>query len=349
MKLSVGVVGCGVIGRAHLEHFSKCSRVRLLAVADLIEERAQSAAEQFAPDKIYREGRNLIEDREVEAIVLAAPAEQRYDLARAAIAAGKHVLIEKPVARNTAEVDEYIELAKPGQIVAVASSRFRFTRNYFALRKAIADSGVAPVRQIIHEGLRPIPEPPSTPPPSWRLSHVQNGGGVMSNWGCYDLDYLMSLLPAQDRPIEVSASIRGIPREIERWVAPGSDAETLVSVMVRFSSGTTIHLNRGEFLPIDAERNATVILGETASAYTHMVSTDEPVHITRYEPNGSATEETATTDEGYDNFHEGMIRDFIDAVLDDRTPATDLSRARIIQQLTDAIYQSARENRSIAL
>ncbi|MFP4378029.1 MAG: Gfo/Idh/MocA family protein [Spirochaetales bacterium] len=349
MALSVGIVGCGVIGRAHLEHFTSYNRVKLVAVADLINERAAAAAAEFSPEKTFAEGRDLIHDSSVEAVVLAAPAEQRYDLAREALRAGKHVLIEKPVARSTAEVDEYLALASPDQIVAVASSRFRFTFTYNALRDALHEGTVAPVRQIIHEGLKPIPEPPTDPPPSWRLSHTQNGGGIMSNWGCYDLDYLMSLLPEDDRATEVGASIRPVSQAIERWVAPGSDAETYVSVMLRFASGTTVHVNRGEFLPLESGRNETIVLGDSASIRAHMVSTDGSVSVTRYTADGAATEEVSNTTEGYDNFHAGMIRDFVDAALDGRKPATGLERARVIQRITDAIYQSARENRSITL
>jgi predicted dehydrogenase len=159
----------------------------------------------------------------------------------------------------------------------------------------------------------------------------------------------MALLPEGDAPTEVSASIRPVSDEIERWVAPGSDAETYVSVMLRFASGTTIHMNRGEFLPLENGRNETIILGDSASIRAHMVSTDGPVNLTRYEPNGAATQEISNAADGHANFHAGMIRDFVDSVLDKRTPATDLARARVIQRITDAIYQSARENRSIRL
>ncbi|MFW5776282.1 MAG: Gfo/Idh/MocA family protein, partial [Spirochaetota bacterium] len=184
MALRVGIIGCGVIGHAHLEHFTKDERVRLEAVADLIEERVAGAASEFAPARTYRHGAELIDDTSVEAVVLATPADSRYDLAPQALRAGKHLLIEKPVARNLDEVDEYIKLAQPDRVVAVASARFRFTATYAALRDALGTPGFGPIRQIIHEGLRPIPEPPTDPPPPWRVSHVKNGGGIMSNWGC---------------------------------------------------------------------------------------------------------------------------------------------------------------------
>jgi predicted dehydrogenase len=349
MSVKVGIIGCGVIGLEHLTHFTQYPPVELIAIADQVADRRATVAEDFAPRRIYETGKDLIEDSDVEAVVLAVPAEPRLDLAKQAIAAGKHVLLEKPVARNTAEVDEYLKLVQPGQIVAVASSRFRFTYTAAALRDALQTPGLLPIRQIIHTGTKPIPEPPSTPPPPWRLSHRQNGGGIMSNWGCYDLDYLLALLPSGDMPVEVSASIRDIQPEIEAWVAPGSDAETFVSVMIRLSSGATIHLNRGEFLPIAEARNETLVLGSSAAISAAMVSEQDTVTVTRYSTTGSESTEVTNKRDGFDNFHTGMIRDFVDAVRDGREPATNLHRARIIQSITDAIYRSAKEQRSIQL
>jgi predicted dehydrogenase len=349
MAVRVGIVGCGVIGLAHLQEFSSYEPVVLQAIADLIADRRATATEDFSPRKSYEQGKDLIADPDVEAVVLAAPAEPRFELAKAAIRAGKHVLIEKPVARNRAEVDAYSKLARPGQVVAVCSSRFRFTHTAVALRKALATPGLKPVQQILHSGLKPLPEPPTSPPPAWRLSHTLNGGGIMSNWGCYDLDYLLDALPENDSPTEVSASIRGIPQETGPWVAEGSDAETYVSVMIRFASGATIHLNRGEFLPVSENRNETLIIGKSASIAVPMVSVDDSVTVTAYDPRGTRSSQLSAATDGFDNFHRGMIRDFVDSIVEKREPATNLTRARIIQSVTDAIYQSAREQRSIAL
>lgn len=349
MAVRIGIIGCGVIGLAHLKELAEYDSAVLEAIADPIADRRATVTEDFAPRKSYERGEALIEDADVDAVILAVPAEPRFELAKHAINAGKHVLIEKPVARNAAEVDAYIELAKPGQVIGVCSSRFRFTFTAAALQDALATPGVQPVQQIIHSGLKPIPEPPSDPPPAWRLSHKLNGGGIMSNWGCYDLDYLLAALPAGDTPTEVSASIRGIPQQIDPWVAPGSDAETYVSVMIRFTSGATVHLNRGEFLPLGEAKNETIIMGRSASVTAPMVATDAPATVTRYTANGKESSEVANTVDGFGSFHTGMVRDFIDAIREGRDPATNLGRARIIQSITDAIYQSAKEQRSISL
>ena len=347
--VGIGVVGCGVIGPAHLRQLVGYAPARLRAVADLLDDRLAAAATAFAPERTYRSGAELIDDPEVDAVILALPAEPRYELALRALRAGKHLLLEKPVARSVEEVDAYRALARPGQLVAAASSRFRFTRSYPALRRALDAPGLRPIRQIVHEGTRPSPERPASPPPAWRLSNRQNGGGIMSNWGCYDLDYLLSLLEPGDAPVEVSAAWRGIPDAITRWVAEGSDAETLVTALIRFSSGVTVVLNRGEYLPTAAPRNATTILGDAASVSCAISAGSEPFTVTRYDEAGVATEPFWSEPDDFEVIHRGVTRDFVDAIVTGRDPATGLGRARVVQLITDTIYRSARERRSVAL
>ncbi|MFQ6096414.1 MAG: Gfo/Idh/MocA family oxidoreductase, partial [Armatimonadota bacterium] len=63
----LGVVGCGVIGPTHLEAATQSPLIEVVAVADLIQERARAAAERFEVPKVYREGADLVDDPDVEA------------------------------------------------------------------------------------------------------------------------------------------------------------------------------------------------------------------------------------------------------------------------------------------
>jgi len=67
----LGMIGCGVIGPSHIQGAKESPLIQVAAVADLIEEQARIAAEKFGVERIYREGDDLIEDQEVEAVVLA--------------------------------------------------------------------------------------------------------------------------------------------------------------------------------------------------------------------------------------------------------------------------------------
>jgi predicted dehydrogenase len=348
MSVGIGIAGCGVIGQMHLKYLDGYPGGHLAAIADVRSEVLTETAQKYEPRMRYSDARDLLADPAVDGVVLALPADIRYELALEVLDAGKHLLLEKPVARNLAEVDAYLSRAKPGQIVAAASSRFRFTPSFAAVRAAL-DDGFGPVRQIFHEGIKQNPERPEFPPPPWRLSREQNGGGIMSNWGCYDLDFLLSLLDPADRPVEITATWRGIPEAITAWVAPGSDAETMVTAFIRFSSGALVVLNRGEYLPIAAPRNATTILSDNASVSCSIMSGDEPFTVSRYDESGVQTTEIWNEPVSSDAIHSGPIRDFVDAIAEGRQPATNLERSRVIQLITDTIYRSATEGRSITL
>ena len=95
--VKLGVIGCGVMGPRHAEVAHASPLLECVAVADLIDERAQAVAAKVGGAKVYREGNDLLEDPKVEAVVLALPAYARTELALTAFANGKHVLTEKPV------------------------------------------------------------------------------------------------------------------------------------------------------------------------------------------------------------------------------------------------------------
>jgi predicted dehydrogenase len=106
--VKLGVIGCGVIGSVHLHFATQSSAVKVVAIADLIKERVEGAAAKFDIDKVYADGDALINDPEIEAVTLAFPAVWRTPLALRALARGKHVLIEKPIAMNAQEVEHLI-------------------------------------------------------------------------------------------------------------------------------------------------------------------------------------------------------------------------------------------------
>jgi predicted dehydrogenase len=349
-RVRVGVVGTGVMGRMHLKHLSAYEGASIYAIAEVAEEPRRKAAEEFAPEHLYERGEELIADHNVDAVVLALPAQHRAELGVAALRAGRHLFLEKPVARSVAEVDALRSAKRPEQTVAVASSRFTFLPSFAAVRQAIRDAGgPSSVYQISHAGIRANPPLPDTVPPNWRLSFERNGGGIMSNWGCYDLNYLLALMEWEARVVEVTATWRPVPAELHRWVADGSDAETHVSAYLRLSTGAVILLDRGEYLPVPESFNATTILGDTYSLSCAIMADTVPYTQSRYAESGTTTSVIWEEKDDWVYLNRPVICDFVDAIRTGREPATDLEKARHIQAITDAVYESAREQRSIQL
>ena len=123
--LQLGIIGCGTIGAAHAQAAAASDQIELVAVADVQPALAEKTAAAYTVESVYNSGAELLTDARVEAVVLALPAIFRIELGLQALRAGKHLLTEKPVARNAGEVRQLISV-QGDRVAACCSSRFHF-------------------------------------------------------------------------------------------------------------------------------------------------------------------------------------------------------------------------------
>ena len=345
----LGVIGCGVIGRIHLQAATESPLIDVVAVADLREPCAQEVAGRFGIKTIYTDTDSLLADPRVEGVVLAFPARGRCEMALRAFAMGKHVLTEKPVAMNADEVELMIE-AKSDLVAGCCSSRYRFLDSADTVTEFIASGALGELRVVRCRAVKPAGGPPETMPPSWRLIRSLNGGGIMANWGCYDLDYLLGICSWSLKPKLVLAQMWTVPPRLQSHVAPGSDAETHLTALIRCEGGTVITYERGEYVGA-AHDEAWQIIGDQGSLRLDMHAVQDKVIL----HDDLATEQgvISTTlwegDETHSTIHAGPVRDFAEAIRKHRQPKTSLEQALVVQRITDAIYASAERGVAIEM
>ena len=193
--------------------------IELVAAADLIDANRQKAESQYAPKRVYTAGAELIADDEVELVVLAFPTAFRGAVGLDVLAAGKHLLTEKPVAMNAGEVKALIA-ARGDLQAACCSSRYRFTKGAEVATEFIASGALGDLRTVRHRNIGPAGKLPDSPRPEWRLKKRLNGGGYLVNWGCYDLDYLLGITGWSLNPLSVFAQTWTVPSAYESHIAP---------------------------------------------------------------------------------------------------------------------------------
>lgn len=343
----LGVIGCGVIGNVHLAAATASPLIEVVAIADLRPEASGPAAEKFGIERVYGEGAELLADPAVEAVILAMPACHRLRLALLAFAAGKHVLTEKPVAMNAGDVRRMIQ-ARGELTSGCCSCRYRFTESARAATDFIAGGALGDLRVVRCRAVVRAVEPPATTPPDWRLTRALNGGGILMNWGCYDLDYLLGVTGWRLRPRTVLAQCWTVPAAFEPWIAPGSDAETHFAALVLCEGGTAITFERAEYCPAEPH-GAWELIGEKGSLVLHM-PTGKGKRLVFHE----ATTDRGTVEhvvwEGDDSggvTSSGPVEDFAAAIREGRPPMTSLEQALVVQQISDAIYASARSGGAV--
>lgn len=347
--VKIGIVGCGVIAQFHARALRDYPAAKLAAVADVREEVAHKMAAEFGVERVYTDPDELMRDDEIEGVVLALPANARRDRGLAAFAAGKHVLTEKPVAINAGEVKELI--AAQGELLgACCSSRFRFTDTAKAAAEFLRSGRLGKLRLVRCRVVGPAGPPPASPPPPWRLSRSMNGGGIMANWGCYDLDFLLGILDWKLEPRTVLGQIYSFPPQFGPRLPDNSDAETHALGIVRCDEDITLSYERAEMYPGPASA-AWDIVGEEGTLVISMVPSEGPqVSFQRAPAQGGLQEEIVLQDEGdYDMTHHGPVRNFAAAIRGREEPRTSLAKALTVAQITDGIYKSAATGKALEI
>lgn len=126
-NINIGVIGYGYWGPNIVRNFFSAADCTVKAVADGRPERLASLAKIFPSIKGVKTGDEIINDKEIDAVVVATPVFSHFALAKKALENGKHVLIEKPMTSTVAEAEELIELAAQKGLTLMADHTFLYT------------------------------------------------------------------------------------------------------------------------------------------------------------------------------------------------------------------------------
>jgi len=347
--VKLGVIGCGVIGGSHMGNAENSDLLELVAIADVRQEALEKRAEAYEVETTYNSGLALLDDENVEAVVLALPTCHRLELALAAFKKGKHVLIEKPIAMNAAEVEQMIA-GKGDLVAACCSSRYTFPPSAAATREFVATGALGDIRVVHSRSIRaagPKPEGPRVP---WRLKHAVNGGGIFVNWGCYDLNYLLNIVNWSLKPTVALAAAWQVAPQLAYHAAEGSDAETHIAALIRCEGGAVIQYERAEFAAAEPE-DAWRIIGTKGSLRLQMtcVKDKKIIYNTTTPEEGLVSQVVWSGEEESGSIGRGLVEDFALAIREGREPATDLRRSLVLQKITDACYESAATGQAVQI
>lgn len=340
--LNLAIIGCGVIAQYHLRALAKIITARAAAVCDLRGEFAQKTAAEFGVQRWTTNADELLADPAIDGVILALPAFARTELAIKAFKQGKHVLTEKPVAMNAAEVRAMLAV-QGDRIGACCSSRYRAFESARVATEFLRAGGLGPIRTITCRGINQPGPTPKAIPPVWRLRRDLNGGGIFVNWGCYDLDYLLGLLDFKLTPQYALARTWRVPTAFSAYAAPGSDAETHLTGFVTFAEGCVLTYERAEATTLPAG-SIWVIGGDKGSLNLQMLKA-KSANVTLTEPDPATGTRTRVLWEGDESAssleHDGVVFDFVDAIREKRAPRTSLNDALLFARIADAFYASA--------
>lgn len=181
----VAVVGAGAISQiVHVPVLSEREDVELVAISDLDEHKAASVAERFGvPEAVGPDG--VLERDDLDAVVLCTPNDLHEELAVAALEAGKHVLVERPLATSARGVERVLEAARASGGILEVGLPHRFRPEVVALRSFVAGGELGQVYSVRGSWLA---RQRRLVRPGWRQDPERSGGGALMDLGMPALD-----------------------------------------------------------------------------------------------------------------------------------------------------------------
>ena len=146
--INVGVVGCGYWGPNLIRNFRQSSDCQLKAICDTSEQRLKHMRKLHHDVATTNSYEDLLNDPDLDALVIATPVRFHYEMARAALVAGKHVFIEKPMARTVAEGEELCALAHQNGLVLMVGHTFLFSPAVRRMKEIIDSGDIGEVQYI---------------------------------------------------------------------------------------------------------------------------------------------------------------------------------------------------------
>lgn len=317
MALRWGLIGCGDIARRNVAPALRAlPNCELVAVSRAQHDKAESFAKEFGARRWYEDWRDLLADEEIDAVYVATPVHLHAAQTIAAAQAGKHVLCEKPMAINASECDQMIAACRLHQVKLGIAYYRHFYPAIVRIKEILAtgEIGKAVIAQInAFELFNPLPDHPRY----WLTQKAQSGGGPMFDFGCHRIEIFMNLFGAINDTRGKLLNLR-FDREVEdsgvAFFEFANDSCAVLSIthaayerqdtLDIFGSLGSIHvaiLNEGKLRVKTAE-------GERLEAHPPAL-----------------------------NFHQPLLDDFAQAVLEGRDPQVNGEIGRAVARVEDEI------------
>lgn len=324
-QYNIGIIGAGMYGKILLRWLQQDERANVTWVNSASEATTQAAAQEYNVPRWTLDYRDILTDSAVDAVVIATPPYLHAEQLTAALAAGKHVLIEKPLAESPQSVDQILMAVEKaaGRVVLDASCRHTRLTQRFRLIKSLIDSGkLGTIYHIHHNALSRGTFIEWNPQGAWAMNKKLAGGGPFIDIGVYDLSFHLGLLNDAPELLSLRSFSRNDLRDVSKLVA-FSDVEQHGAAWMEFSGGLTYYYERGAGVSVEAP-NETRLYGTRGT----LRWADNNVEFSYTGEDGTLIKETLTVDNSNAlNDDHALTRHFLDCLDGTSEPLMPVQRA----------------------
>lgn len=338
------VIGTGGIGgENHIKGFLQHPQARLVAIAEINDIRREFIAQKYGVNKAYKDYHDLLTDPGVDAVSIAVPNHLHASIAIDALVAGKHVLLEKPMATSFEDARNIIQTWEKSSVVFMVGQNYRFRREVQNLAECVHQGMLGHIyeAELIYTRCSGIPKIGS-----WFTQKRLSGGGCIYDIGVHYLDMGLFLIGCFDA-VCVSGSIhsyfghRGLGEG--DWDSPADptkifDVEDSGTAFIKLQNGTTVTLKVSWAMHGMEPCESVKLYGSEGCGILY------PARILRTRGNNR---EMIIPDVPCLARSEERFVDFIECILGNTTPFVNPYDSLKIQAILDAIYESARTGHEV--
>lgn len=298
MKLALCVVGCGDFARTFAKAIDPIRSEVDLYFASRRAQKAEEYAREFDGTDAFGSYRSAAADPRVAALYLCTPHHLHMEHTLIAARAGKHILVEKPMARSLSESREMLTQARRAGVTLMVAENYRYMSAVRRSKNLISDGAIGNLRMI------QLQEEAYFQPESWRDNPEENGGGVLIDGGIHKADILIYL---GGMPEQIFAS--SLPRAL-----PGVGGEDGAVVMTRTREGVVGLINHSW----TAAKNPS-------PPWVSISGTEGQIEFELGAPRLKLSNRDGEQTLRFENDHQGivpMVREFRDCIQEQREPIT---------------------------
>jgi predicted dehydrogenase len=338
-NIGFGLVGCGVVGAVHAKALRTVPGAQLVAVCARDPARIAQFAARFGVTA-YTDYERFLEHRDLHVVSVCTPSGTHAELGCRAAAAGKHVLVEKPMDISLARADALIDACATAQVKLAVILQSRLLPAVQRIKRAVDEGRLG--RLLLSDAyVKWYRMPAYYAPGSWHGTLTLDGGGALINQAIHTVDLLRWITG----PVELVFAMMAAQRY------PHLDAEDTLVGSVRFQNGalgvieaaTSAKPGFKRRLEITGERGTVMLKGDTISCWA-IEGEEAPAASAALGPD-AADDPTEIAGVG----HRAQMADLVQAIVTDREPVVNGHEGRTSLELVLALYRSAVSGQSVSL
>ena len=342
--VKIGVIGAGSISEMHFDSYKNNSDVEIYAVCDLNINRAEEKAIKYGANKFYTDYQELLALDEIDAVSICTWNDSHAEISIAAMRAGKHVLVEKPLCKTVEEAEEMQKAVNEseGKILQVGFVR-RFATNTQVLKKFIDSGDLGEIYYAKASCLRVLGNPGG-----WFADKERSGGGPLIDLGVHVIDLCWYLM-GKPKVVSVTGNTYhklGNRANIEHksyykaadYDSSKNSVEDLSNALIRFDNGASLMVDVSFTLHAQKEVMEVNLFGEKGGA------TIEPkleIMTERHDTILNSTPQIDTLTFDFVKGFQNEINHFVECVQGKAKTISPVEDGVEIMKILTAIYESS--------